>query len=483
MEQETKQKASFAELANKFIGGRSIHHYQGRTLLYDRTRYVEETALPTKVRRWLIENDQPHNNHTVSNVVGAIQAITFIDSLKYPSMPFHFGSGEFPRSVIAYRNGLLDVDGYCAGRRELMPHTADWVSAVCLPFDFDPSAQCPQYDAFLDWAMGKDYQQLWDEWGGYCLTADTSLQRFLLKFGPTGSGKGTTDSVLQAVLGDGNWSGFNLTSLVNNPRFALAPIAGKLAAFVGETELPKHGKPIIVERLKSITGGDAQEIEYKGINERPSIVLTARLNISCNSMPTFIDTTAALRRRMLLIRFLRSIPDDQRDGELFKKLATELAGINNRFLNGLARLRQQGRFSEPADMQQRIGEFVRQSSPALRFIQDCLIVERRLDTGNLPAVDFVDEPLVCNTGELQAVWAGWHPSNDPDGNFHWLMRHLGDLLPDLKSQQKRNGTEWHREYQGIVVRQAPEMPTMPDLLSACVGISFIPGSRRLNESC
>jgi putative DNA primase/helicase len=423
-------------------------------LIYDGQKYVavSETELKHDVRRFLMRRELPHDTHKVSNVVADIQAIAGEGLGDFDGLPFHLARGVKAGNIIAYRNGLLDVERYINGGRELMPHSHEWVSTACLPFDFDPSVTCPQYDVFLDWAMEKPYQTLWHEWGGYCLTPDISFQKFLLKFGPGGAGKGLTDRLLQAILGAGNWTGFNLASIANNPRFACNSLVAKLAAFIGETELPKHDKQLIVERLKSITGGDAQEIEYKQLNDKPSVVLTARLNISCNSMPKFIDTTAALRRRMLLIRFMRSVPADRQDGGLFNRLEAELSGINNRFLDGLARLRRQGGFTEPTDMKDHLADFVRAASPELAFLQDCGTVERRFDTGNLPDVPLSDEPLVSTSRQLEPAWNGWRDGITEE-QFQWFIKNLKDLVPDLKARRRRDRDgRWTTEYQGIALR-------------------------------
>jgi putative DNA primase/helicase len=468
MGNETKERLDFKQAALDYMDDNAgaftertgdarpqgFIHFQGQTLIYDGRKYgaVSETELKHDVRRFLMRRGSPHDTHKVGNVVADIQAIAGDGLRDFDGLPFHLGSGVKAGNIIAYRNGLLDVEQYVNGGRELMPHSHEWVSTACLPFDFDPSADCPQYDAFLDWAMDREYQTLWHEWGGYCLTPNISFQKFLLKFGPAGSGKGTTDRILQAVMGAGNWTGFNLASIANNPRFACNSLVGKLAAFIGETELPKHDKQIIVERLKSITGGDAQEIEYKQLNDKPSVVLTARLNISCNSMPKFIDTTAALRRRMLLIRFTRSVPSDRQDGELFSRFEAELSGINNRFLDGLARLRRQGRFTEPTDMQERLADVFRGASPELAFLQDCCVVERRFDTGILQEVPLSDEPLASTSKLLEPAWNGWR-DGITDEPFQWFIKNLRDLIPDLKAKRRRDKDGgWTTEYRGIALR-------------------------------
>ena len=227
-----RRQRSFAELADAYINGRPMIYHQGRTLIYDGRRFRDDTELPTKVRRFLIEHDYPHGNATVSNVVEAIKAKQLIEAAgRFSCLPFYHCTGDFPPSIIAFRNGLLDVEAYVQGRQDLIPHSPDWVSTFCLDFDFQPHATCPQYDAWIEWALPEEaYRNLWHEWGGYCLTPDVSRQRFLLKYGPTGTGKGTADAILQAILGRDNCTGYSLHQLTRP--FGLVPLVDKQAAFV-----------------------------------------------------------------------------------------------------------------------------------------------------------------------------------------------------------------------------------------------------------
>ena len=129
-----KQQPDFHLLAGAYIDDHiktaAVYH-QGRLYTYTGTHYVEETELAPKVRRFLIKNQFPHNNHIVSNVVKDIEALTFQDSNQYPTMPFYVAGG-FPKNIIAFQNGLLDVNAYLSGNAELIPHTPKWVSTFCL---------------------------------------------------------------------------------------------------------------------------------------------------------------------------------------------------------------------------------------------------------------------------------------------------------------------------------------------------------------
>jgi P4 family phage/plasmid primase-like protien len=461
------KKMEPADYADAYINGRSMFYHQGRTLIHDGRQYREDKELPTKVRRFLIEQGYPHTTHIVNNVVGAIQAKQFIEATgRFASLPFYHCTGEFPKSIIAFRNGLLDVDGYVQGKRELIPHTPDWVSTFCLDFDFDPQANCPQYDDWIAWALPDEpYRNLWHEWGGYCLTPDVSRQRFLLKHGPTGTGKGTTDIILQAVLGKDNCTGYRLRQLARP--FGLVPLVDKQAAFIGEVELTSHdNKAQILEVFKSATGGDPQLIEYKGRNDFPSLVIPARFVISCNSWPHFLDETAALARRALPIPFSRQMPLDQQDGSLPARLLSELPGIANRFLDGLTRLRLNNGFSTPAEMNIQLNRMRRDASPALAFLEDRLQVERKLDTGNLPAHVLSDVPQECNAETLREAYSGWLlDSSDRFSDevkkpaFSWIVRDLRNIIPDWhveESDRVMVNSRKVQRYFGVGIRPVVE---------------------------
>jgi putative DNA primase/helicase len=445
-----RASVSFADIACRWINEKviAIVCYQGRTLTYDGTRYIDETNLPTKVRKFLIDADLPHNNHTVSNVVGAIEAITFRDPHKYPKLPFHVGTKPFPSAVIAYRNGLLDVDGFLNQRRELLPHTHHWVSTVCLPYDFDPNATCENWVSFLNEILENDGQRigLLQEWFGYCLLPDMSQHKMLCKVGPPRAGKGTTDRVLDALVGEDNTTAYDLHSLAE--RFGLRRLVGKHVATIGEVNLQNsREKYRILEKLNSIVGGDPQPIEHKGLNDTPTVALPTRFNLSCNELPLFGDPTGALSARMLILPYKRSFVGRE-DRELKERLLTEITGINNWALEGLARLKEQGRFTECEGTLEKTRQFRRNNSDPFAFLQDCLVVERRIDPGNLEGVRMSDDPQSCKAAELALAYQVWCSGEGRNvGDVRWLCRGLAAVLPDLEN--RRVGKAKTMTYYGI----------------------------------
>src|SRR5262245_35492047 len=134
------------------------------------------------------------------------------------------------RNLIALANGILDLDALLAGQNTvLLPHTPRWFSPSCLPYGFDPHADCPRWMAFLqrNLAGNAGKNSLLQQWTGYLLTPDTSMQKSLMMVGEGANGKSVVCAVLTALLGVENVSAVPLELF--GDKFRLAGTLGKLA--------------------------------------------------------------------------------------------------------------------------------------------------------------------------------------------------------------------------------------------------------------
>jgi putative DNA primase/helicase len=462
----TRNPHLFRDLADAFLMDLAaeqkgcVRYYQGRMLRYDGRRYLQEEMFPTLLRRYFLDRKIPHNNNIVGNVVPIIEARTYCDPIRHPALPFWVGGPPCEaRNVVAFANGLLDVERAIRGDHDLMPHSHKWVSLTCLPHAYDPTAGCPTWLAFLEETLEGDQERiaLLQEFFGYCLIPDNSLQKLLILRGVSRGGKGTVVKVLEALLGSDNMTGYTLTSLAD--KFGLGGLVGKLVASVGEVNLQGHPmKYQIFERLNNITGEDPVEVEYKHNPIKMSLRLPVRFVVSCNQMPHFADDSGALAERILVIDFERACPPERRDPGLAARLIAEASGITNWAIRGLARLRGQGRFTMPAKSLETLNDIRRKNSSALAFAQDRLIVHRTLDTGNLPGVEIVKDVGLDETwafeAEVRKSYNNWCEENDAGCNLSYLFANLQTLLPKLK-RGKRSGVSGKRENAMIGVRLKP----------------------------
>lgn len=437
-----------------------VRYYQGRMLRYDGRRYLQEEMFPTILRRYFLEKGIPHNNNIVGNVVPVIEARTYCDSIEYPALPFWFGKPSCQaRNVVAFANGLLDVERAIQGDHTLMAHTHKWVSLTCLPHAYDPAAQCPAWLAFLEETLEGDQERiaLLQEYFGYCLIPDNSYQKLLILRGVSRGGKGTVVKILEALLGSENMTGYTLISLAD--KFGLGGLVGKLVASVGEVNLQGHPlKYQIFERLNNITGEDPVEVEYKHNPIKMSLRLPVRFVISCNQMPHFADDSGALAERLLVIDFERACPPEKRDPGLAARLTAEASGITNWAIGGLERLRGQGRFTTPAKSLETLNDIRRKNSTALAFAQDRLAVHHSIHTGNLPGVEVVQNSDLEETWQVESdvrkAFDVWCQENDASGNMNYLFANLQTLLPKLK-RGKRSVVSGKRENAMIGLRLKP----------------------------
>ena len=441
-----------------------VQYYQGRTLRYDGKRYVVEQELGHRLRRWFREKRIPANNTVVGNVIPWIESLALCEAQKYPQLPFWKGEAPSePSNTIAFANGILDVERAVAGEDTLIPHTYNWVSLTCLPYDYDPKAECPRWIAFLEDVLEGDQGRidLLQEFFGYCMVPDNSLQKMLALKGVSRGGKGTVVKVLEAVLGGENVTGFTLTALAE--RFGLCGLVGKLVATIGEVNLQKNNdKYTIFQALNMIVGNDPVEVEYKHQALKMSVRLPVRFIISCNEMPKFSDDSGAMSERLLVIDFEKACPPEKRDPALAEKLIAEAGGIANWSIRGLARLRANGKFTVPVKMQQTINEIRRENSPTLAFAQDRLVVHRHLDTGNLPGVEVVDGDLgghwaTCKSvAEAYDIWSQQNECGDYGQRF--LSRNLKTIFPKLESRPRRDvSATVVKAYAGLKLKDA-EIP-------------------------
>jgi putative DNA primase/helicase len=349
-----------------------------------------------------------------------------------------------PANLLPLRNGVLDIP---TGR--LLPASPGLFVINACPFNFAPHAPEPkQWLRFLEtlWPDDPDSVSTLQEWFGYLLTADTRQQKILFLLGPKRSGKGTICRVLTALVGPNNVAGPTLGSLATN--FGLSPLLGKTVAIVSDARLGNRADAVVItERLLSISGEDVLTIDRK---HRDPITarLPTRFVIASNELPKLGDASGALAGRLVLLRFTHSFFGSEDHG-LTDRLLQELPGVLNWSLEGWRRLRDRGRFVQPASGAELLAELEDLTSPVGAFIRE----RCRVEPG-----------ATVEVGELYNAWRSWcedHGRKEP-GTEQAFGRDVRAAVPTLSVRQpKRDGKRW-REYVGIRLRGLGD-PDEPDV--------------------
>jgi P4 family phage/plasmid primase-like protien len=455
--EKPSRAALFQKLAADYLMTVRSVYYNGCLYTYRGKCYRPEQEPEVMLLRWFQKKQIPLKTSDISNILAHVKAYSLMDANKFPEIPFFIkGRSDHPKNFIPFQNGLLNLAKHCQGITELVPHTPDFVSLYALPFDFDPVAKCPQWLDFLGQVFegDEDRIRLLQEWFGYCLTPDVSLQKFMVLLGLPRSGKGTTSSILGQLLGPENTTAFDLYRLLD--RFSMTALRTKQLAVVGEVELSgAKEKARILEKLKTITGNDIQVVERKGVDVKESCVLPTRWMISCNQMPVLHDTSGALEARMLVLRFNRTFAG-QEDPRLLDKLLTELSGIAVWAIQGLRRLRESG-WTAPASSVEEKKAFRRDSSIPLAFLQDCCQVSSSWLNALTPDVQGIaEECFVTREDMSSAFWLWSVEQGDEDSRgFKWFCRDVRSLIPQFgQVEAKKNvAGKWVRVYEGVRLKQ------------------------------
>ena len=432
----------FEHCFNSEDGGTLIHH-QATWHHWTGKRYevTSDDDLKAKLWKWLsscsfFKKDklaafQPSRN-IVSGVMDALKAVANQSSaLESPSW---LNNG--PSQIIAFDNGLLDVDEFLtSGRAEILPHTPRWFSPNCLPHRFDHKSECPEWLSFLHEVFDGDQERIeaLQQWFGYNLIADNRHHKIALLIGPPRSGKGTTLAVLSAMLGKHNISNSSLAAL--GGRFGLEPLVGRLAALIDEGHLGKFSDTsLILERLKAISGGSEQTVDRKGVTALSSVALKVRFTIAVNEIPRLSDSSAAMRSRLLVIPFFNTY-EGREDVGLVERLLTEIPGITNWALSGLRDLKAKGRFSNPTAGEKILRDFVYLSSPVKAFLDECCEVDNEKDV---------------KRNDLQLAWQVWCNDNGHvSGSIADFGRKLRAVVPKIDDVQRRTNGQRDRWYTGV----------------------------------
>jgi putative DNA primase/helicase len=336
--------------------------------------------------------------------------------------------------IVACANGLLDVE-----RRELLQHTPRFFNVTAVPFDYDAQASPPaRWLAFLQelWGDDSDSTDALQEFFGYVISGRLDLHKILLLVGPTRAGKGVIARTLTALVGADNVAGPTLSSL--GGEFGLAPLLGKPLAIVSDARMSGRGSQVVVERLLAISGEDSITVNRK-YRDQWTGKLPSRFVVISNELPQLGDASAAIAGRFVALLLTKSWYG-QEDTSLEGQIRTELSGILNWALEGLARLERKGQFTRPTSTDEAYIALQDLASPIGAFIRD----RCELDLGYEVPVD-----------DLWAAWKSWAEENGHSaGTKQRFGRDLRAAHASIRVSQPRDGEERMRVYRGITLRAA-----------------------------
>jgi putative DNA primase/helicase len=334
-----------------------------------------EAVEPAVIRQWLYRQTADASYFMPAKKEGEAPTVTpwAPTRKKIGDLMEAVGEGELQRQgdedrVIAAANGVVDLRS-----RELTAHTPRLFNLFSLPFDYDPAATAPMWQAFLDGVLPSDRQSqdFLGEWFGYVLSGRTDQHKIAALIGKKRSGKGTIARVLGALAGKDNVAGLNLGTLSGT--FGLEPFVGAALAVASDVRWKSRNIGDAVQILLEVSGEDVATVSRKNRKAWKG-KLGVRFMLMSNDTPTFSDRSGALVDRMIYVSFRQSF-FGREDVALTDKLLSELPGIFNWALDGLERLNGRGRFTQPDSGLHEQEATRRLADPVGAFLEDWCVVE------------------------------------------------------------------------------------------------------------
>jgi len=271
---------------------------------------------------------------------------------------------------IATEDGLLDVlEGDV---RELKPEDR---ALSRIPCAVEPEADCPVFKDYIEQSCADIDLEKLQEYAGYILWHRGQPKgKAMFLVGPTDSGKGTFIDIMQTVLGSENVSSESLQNLIST-RWGPARMYGKIANM--RNEVAPEGVAD-VETFKELTGGeDRITAEYKG-EKKFEYTVTQKQIFSTNQFPVPDNADEAFWNRCLFAEFPTTVPEEEQDPMLIRKIEDEKSGVLNWMLEGVRRLADNNwQFNNERDIGSKKETAASYGSPLQRFKFNCLNI-----TGN-----------------------------------------------------------------------------------------------------
>ncbi|QEU08756.1 DNA primase family protein [Paracoccus yeei] len=255
----------------------------------------------------------------------------------------------------------------------LIPHERDQLLTKVMPVEYEPKAECPRFDAFLQQIQPNiEMRKFLQRWFGLSMCG-LDIQKLAFFHGGGANGKSVLVDLMARMMGDyaatakiESLTGKNKKS-GSDSQPDLIPLIG--ARFVRTSE-PEEGERLQEGLVKALTGGEPMMVRalYTDMIVFQPIF---KLTISGNHLPDIRGGDDGIWRRLMLVQFPVQIPEHKRipKKELDDILWAERAGILNWLIKGLLDYLEGG-LQEPEDVMAATEGYRKDSDPIGTFLAD-----------------------------------------------------------------------------------------------------------------
>lgn len=313
------------------------------------------------------------------------------------------------------------------------PHRREDLITKLAPVKYLATATAPVWDAFIERVQPDPVMRRFiHQWFGLSLTGDIGDQKLAFFYGSGRNGKGTAVEAVAHLAGDYAGS-IPIESFLDNgikrrgdqATPDLARLPGVRFLRVSE---PERGARLNEGLVKMVTGGDP--VDARHLNKGFFTFLPDfKMTISGNHKPEIKDTSDGIWRRMQLVPWAVTVPREEIDRDLPRKLKDEASGILNRLLEGLCDWREHG-LIEPDEVRMATEAYRDQSDELGRFLHDTC------EVGD----DLPHRPMRVAAKLLHDTYLAWC---EQAGGAHWKIGGFKKAMQDKGFQSKASdGMKW-----------------------------------------
>ena len=354
------------EIANKILTTNDLFFYNQSFYKYDSNQWIPIDT--NRIKKQILDIlEDKYKQSRVNNIIDIIK-LKCLKEEDEINLTKKF-------NALNIKNGVYYIE-----TGKLIPHdqnTKELFSTNLFDVEYNQNATCKRWESFLleVFEPDKDKQdkiQLLQEFLGLTLTRNVSFQKALLLLGSGSNGKSKIIDVMEAILGNGNYSNLELNQL-SSPTYRVQ-LQHKLANFCSEID---HKNKFSSSVFKSIVTGDSLTGDEKFKNPI-RFKAHCKLIFATNDLPKTTDTTRGYFRRLLILKFNKSFEGKKIDKDLKQKLLDEKDGIFLWLLNGLSRLNKNGKFTNCESSELEVQQYLESSNSVVSYIAEYC----EIDTAN-----------------------------------------------------------------------------------------------------
>jgi len=379
--------------------------------IYTEAATITDTYQRQSIAKWAVSSESEHRINAMISLAESEPGI--------PISPQELDTNQYLLNCL---NGTVDLQ-----IAQLKSHDPKTFITKVIPVAYDPAAQCPQWLEFLEtiFAFNYDLIRFIQRAIGYTLTGDVLEQCLFLLYGLGANGKSTFIDVVSMLLGDYSQGADFETFLIHKNetiRNDLARMTGRRFISAIESEGERRLAEVLIKQL---TGGDTITARFL-FGEFFDFKPTFKIWLAANHRPTIKGTDYAIWRRIKLIPFNITIPEEKRISKtiLMDTFKKELPGILAWAVQGCLEWQKNG-LQAPEEVKSATNNYREEMDTIGAFLEECCILT--------PEVK-------ARAGDLYDTYKAWSAAS---GEYTLPQRSFGLRLTERGLERvKSSGNYW-----------------------------------------